>query len=106
LRNTLQILSGSGLWTERFDATGKPLPCAPREGLVFELRCRGCPRTETWRIRKVNSRSFYVATWGARPRRVPLEQWESWLDALMQEGELRLVDCALARLRLIEGGAR
>jgi len=105
LRNTLLLLNGGGAWTPRFDATGQALPCAPREGLVFELRCRGCPRTQTWRIRKVNSRSFYVATWGARPHRIPLEQWGDWLEALMQEGELRLVDCAMPSLRLIEGDA-
>lgn len=106
MRNSLRILSGGLASIVKLDATGTPLPCAPREGLVFELRCRGCPLAQTWRIRKVNSRSFYVANWGRPPIRMPIEAWDDWLDALMREGELRLADCSVPCLKLIEGEAR
>ena len=107
MRKTLRILDGGGGHsTLKVDATGTPLPCTPRTGLVFELHYRDSSRARTFRIRTVNSRSFYIASWGAPPTRVPLDQWDAWLDALMREGELRLVDYSMPHLKLVEGAGR
>jgi hypothetical protein len=105
LKPALTIVEGK-LAPRRLDADGAPLPTAPRAGLTLQLRCRSCPHVRIWRIRRVTGRSFYASDWGAPHQRFPIGRWEAWLDALMKEGELRLVDdpCVRTRLRLVKGG--
>ena len=96
------------------DATGTLLPARPQEGMLFEVRCRCGNRCHTWRVRRVNNRSFYISSWGQPLQRLPLESWTPWLEALLREGDIRLTDrlgrpCGREHpepppLELLEGG--
>ncbi len=103
MANRLQLLHGGGV--TRVDACGCPIPERPREGLVFEFRCRdcGCTRELTMRISRVNSRSFYVTLCGNARQRFALEEWGEWLEGWMVQGELKLVDWLQPGLRLVKG---
>ena len=89
------------------DGVGAPLPAWPREGMLFEVRCRCGNRCLTFRVRRVNSRSFYISSWGKPPQRFPVEAWQEWLKARKREGDIRLAR-GVARERplfiVIEGG--
>jgi len=82
--------------------------------MLFEVRCRCGNRCLTWRVRRVNSRSFYISSWGKPLQRYPLEAWTSWLQDRLREGDIRLAarpDFACGRaqpvpptLEVIDGG--
>ncbi len=89
------------------DAARVPLPGRPREGMLFEVRCRCGNRCLTFRVRRVNSRSFYVSSWGQPLQRYPVEAWREWIEARQREGDIRQARVAPARRPLfivLEGG--
>ncbi len=88
----LRALPSSGTGSELKDMAGQPLPLSPRVGFDL-LVTHAAPSFELviWRVRIVNSRSFYVRARQARHRFL-LEEWEGFLRERLAEGRVRIIN--------------